>query len=360
VTPETIAAFARDHVATRDLKTDDFPHDLWAEMGKAGVLGYGLPAEYGGTEASLAEIMAAAEGFMRAGRNLGIVTAWQTHILAGRFFIAAHGTAAQTQELLPDLATGKRTACIAISEPGAGAHPKRLSSTARREGEAFVIDGAKAWLTNGPVADYYLFLAITGEDGGLKRFSLIGLPRDTPGVTQTDAGAVEFLKPCQHGGIEVKGARVPAANMIGAEGAAFDIMAKGFRSFEDVVGLGAGIGGLLACADMIAGAAPDLDESAEERLGVLGGRVDVLRLIAREAVAVLETGGDTGLSVPAKQILAEARDDLRAVIEIAGLGGNDAASLLADLDGMGTVAQAVQRAKQRARGRQLLEEGRNA
>ena len=111
---------------------------------------------------------------------------------------------------------------MAISEPGAGAHPKHLTTEARRDGNDFVLNGEKAYLTNGPMADIFLVLAITGHTGNRKQFSVLIVPRDAAGLELTDGVKIDYLRPSPHCGIKLHDVRVPVANLLGPEGEAFD------------------------------------------------------------------------------------------------------------------------------------------
>ena len=165
---EQITTLARTRIAGRaELYDPDqpFPFDIWAEMGKTGMLGLGLPREYGGGGVGYSGLVAACTAFVRAGRNPGLASAWLSHTLIGRLILGQSGSAAQKRDYLPRLASGELTAAVAISEPNAGAHPKRLASTARREGDFWVLNcdcaGIRPPPERGP-EDAYLYLNLQG------------------------------------------------------------------------------------------------------------------------------------------------------------------------------------------------------
>ncbi|HBA43687.1 MAG TPA: acyl-CoA dehydrogenase, partial [Alphaproteobacteria bacterium] len=243
---DAIATFAREQIAGRRAlydETAEFPHALWQAMGDAGILGLGVPREYGGGGADYRTLILAGEALVQGGRNLGLAIAWLSHTLISRLIIYGQGNKAQRQQFLPALAAGRLTPSVAISEPDAGAHPKRLTSRAERGDTHWRLSGEKAWLTNGPIAGLYVVLAISDVIAGRKQFSAFLVPRETAGLTQTQAGAVDFLRPARHGGLRLDNCAVPLENLLGPEGTAFETISKPLREAEDAVALGTALGG---------------------------------------------------------------------------------------------------------------------
>ena len=170
---QDMAAFAMQHVAGRhDLaRVKSVPADLWQSFGEAGLFGIGLPEAHGGRGGGYQEIAAAARTLAAMGGSLGLTISFLLQCLLPRFFILGFADKSQQRTLLPELASGEITISVAISEPEVGAHPKRLTTSARSAGTEYVIDGRKHWLTNGPMADLFIVLAITAEEVARKRFS---------------------------------------------------------------------------------------------------------------------------------------------------------------------------------------------
>ena len=155
------------------------------------------------------------EAIAAKGGNLGLAGAWMARQLCARLHILGHGSAAQKSAYLPNLAAGLSTPCFAVSEPGAGAHPKHLKTEAVCDGDSYVINGEKAYLTNGPIADLILLLAITGVADGRKQYSIFLVPRETPGIEETEGIKIDFLKPSCHCGMKFNDVRVPAEALLG-------------------------------------------------------------------------------------------------------------------------------------------------
>ncbi len=362
---QKITALAHTHISGRaELydPTQPFPFDIWAEMGKAGMLGLGLPREYGGGGMGYAGLVAACAAFVRAGRNPGLASAWLSHTLIGRLILGQSGSMAQKLEYLPRLASGELTAAVAISEPNAGAHPKRLASTARREGDFWVLNGEKAWLTNGPIAGLYIVLAISEMTGDRKQFSAWLVPRDAPGLSQTDAGAIDFLRPTRHGGLRLNEVRVPAASLLGELGQAFETISKPLREVEDVLGLGMGQGGRAALLDLLSAAIRDAGITpSEEQFGLLGG-LDAVQSALHILTTVLsesldhEPGYDpTGPLLAARTLSRLFLADFENCLKSLPLPENTELSrLFRDLIKSGGLASGVERAKQVKLGQSLM------
>lgn len=362
---QSITALARARIAGRAEiynPAQPFPFDIWAEMGRCGMLGLGLPREYGGGGMDYAGLISACVAFVHAGRNPGLASAWLSHTLIGRLILANSGSAEQKQRYLPQLATGALTAAVAISEPNAGAHPKRLTSIARREGEFWVLNGEKAWLTNGPIAGLYIVLAISEQTGERKQFSAYLVPRDTPGLTQTDAGSVDFLRPTRHGGLSLKEVRIPAANLLGPAGQAFETISKPLRAVEDVLGLGIGLGGRAALLDLLVAARRETGrDTSEEQFSLLGelaatqSALQILTAILAERIDQ-NTGFDlTGPLLAARSLSRQFLISFETCLNSLQIPENiELLRLFRDITKSGGLASSVDRAKQVQLGQSLI------
>ena len=281
---ETMADFAARHLAVRKLyETEEFPHDLWRVLGASGKLRIGL--EVGG----YAEIAAVEAVLVEHGGSAGFGMAWAGRQLVAKFFIAGFGNAEQRAALMPGLISGQRTAAVAISEPGVGAHPKHLRTTATRDGNGFVLSGEKAFVTNGPIADIFIVLAITSVDEGRKRYSAFLVPRDAPGVTVLEPKPLGALRPSQHCGLRLANVRVGGATLLGREGDAYKAMAGPFRDVEDAVAASGLHGALRFLLRRLATGAP---AEAAASLGELAALIALVGHGTRAAVAALDAQGE--------------------------------------------------------------------
>jgi acyl-CoA dehydrogenase len=284
--PAAMQEFACAHVAGRDLNSDAFPHDLWRAMGEAGLFRIGVPEEYGGNGGGFRAIAEAEQALVAEGGSLGFGLSWTGHQLTALWFIDGFANDVQRREYLPRLASGALTASVAISEPGIGAHPKHLKATARRDGSDFVIDGEKAFVTNGPIADLFIVLAISATEEERNRFSAFVVPKNTPGFSIVPTKPLGFLKPSPHCQLKLENCRVPASSMLGSEGTAFERMSLRFRDVED----GVAAGGMIGIVDhLLRRIARTLEgEQAPETMATLGELAALQALIAPVLLAVVD------------------------------------------------------------------------
>lgn len=289
---DSVAEFARARIAGTDIWTkDDMPPALMAAMGEAGLFRIGLPAAYGGTGGGYPAIAAAEQTLMAVGGIAGIGTIFGSHQMVARYYFVDHASPAQKQQYLPALASGALTVAVAISEPEVGAHPKKLTTTAHRSAAGWVLNGRKAYVTNGPLAGLFIVLAITAAVGDRKRYSAFLVPRDAPGLAVHHAPTSAGSRPAGHVSLILEQCELGPDAILGAEGTAYETMALGFRDAEDGVGTAGMVGKLQHCLGLLAheyGAAM-LDEVAAE-LGALAGLVE----LAAEATAALAQAGEDG------------------------------------------------------------------
>ncbi|MDY6835082.1 MAG: acyl-CoA dehydrogenase family protein [Chloroflexota bacterium] len=290
-----IDRFARQHIGNRDdlQSLEQFPRDIWTKMGKQGLLGLGIPKEYGGLGGNYVSIATAGESLMRSGHNMGITISWLIHCVVSRFLILGFGTTEQHNTYLPELASGKITASIAVSEPGSGAHPKRLQTIAYHRGGIYTLQGEKSYLTNGPMADLFIVFATTGMDGERKLFTAFLVPSNTKGLCKTEPMKLEYLKPSEHGGIVLCDCRIPTSSILGAEGSGYDDMAKPFREVEDALMMGLLVGGMSRqqelLLNLIAKQGYQPTDELKTTIGELQAIVHTLRIMAYEAASMLDS-----------------------------------------------------------------------
>ncbi len=334
------AAAARLIRSRRDLRCRRrYPPDLWQRLAAAGLLGLTVPEDYGGGGWDLKRLAGGCREMARHGRSLGAMLAWKVHCTLSLFALARLGDEAQKQAWLPRLATGETTLAAAISEPGAGAHPKYLQARAERLPEgSWRLDGEKAWITNGPSAGLFILVAIKGESGGRKRFGAFLLPEDMPGLARTEAGAVEFLRPTGHCGLSLRDVRLPASAELAPDADIWSAFAKPLRDVEDLLKLGSQQGAMEALLDDAAAAG--LDDAA------LGGLA--ARLVSFEALAAFPGRDDARLLAARQQ-----QRDFLAAYEALDLPEDPArAALIADMKASESVAGRVHALRLAALGRE--------
>jgi acyl-CoA dehydrogenase len=275
--------------------------------------------------------------------------------MVARFFIDGFGTPEQRT------AWQSRLASVAISEPRVGAHPKLLTTRADEEAAGYSIFGEKAWVTNGPLAEVFVVLAVTAIEHNRKRYSAFLVPRETPGLSIDEAPEYRALAPSRHCGLKLDGCRVPRSAMLGARGAAYETMALPFRDVEDAVGT---FGLLGAFRFMLARLAKSTEgDAATLSLGRMIALVAVYADAAEAVVTALDVGelarqaaALVGLRVLAAEFLQRVRGHRDA------FGPTDDSVLdraCADLETSLSIAHGPRQARQARLGQELIAAGRS-
>ena len=206
-----------------------FPaHQVFGKLGALGYLGLTKPEAYGGSglDYSYSVIMAEALGHISCGAlpmAIGVQTDMATPALA-RF-----GSQALCEEFLAPAISGKAVACIGVSEPHAGSDVSAIKTTARKDGDDYIINGGKMWITNSLQADWMCLLANTSDGAAHKNKSLIIVPMNTPGVTRAKKIRKIGMMASDTGLIHFDDVRVPQRYRIGEEGMGFTYQMMQFQ-----------------------------------------------------------------------------------------------------------------------------------
>jgi len=222
------------YVAAWD-EAETFPRELYAKAAGAGLIGLGYPEELGGTPATMRLRMVATEEVARAGSG-GLMASLFSHSI-GLPPIVAHGSEALKRRIVPDVLAGRKIAALAITEPGGGSDVARLTCSARRDGDAWVVDGEKTFITSGMRADWITLAARTSSKGAAG-ISLIAVPGDAPGLERTPLAKMGWW--CSDTAqLRFAGCRVPADHLIGAENAGFRAIMENFNGERLLMSAGA-------------------------------------------------------------------------------------------------------------------------
>lgn len=205
------------------------PHALFRRLGELGFLGIEYPAEYGGAGADFWMSVVFAEELARC-RSGGVAFSVIVHTDMSSPWLAAIGTDAQKARYLPGIVSGETVCALAITEPGAGSDMAGISTRAVRDGDDWVITGAKTFTTNGVYGDLYFVAARTSDDAvrhrGLSQFLV---ERETPGITISKTLDKTGMRSSDTAEISFDGVRVPAGNLLGEEGRGFQQLAAGLQ-----------------------------------------------------------------------------------------------------------------------------------
>ena len=227
---DTIREFMTEEVAPlvdEHEKARRFPTEVVRRIGELGWLGINVPERWGGAGMDTLAYAIAVEEIGRVWGSLGLIVAAHTSLGCGPLLIA--GTDEQRDRFLPPLASGAMLGAYGLTEPMAGSDAGGTRTTARRDGEDWVIDGQKRFITNAGQAGLYILTARTGSnDDGSAQISAFIVPADSPGFSVGRLEEKMGLHASATGELQLDGVRVPAANLLGEEGA-------GFKSFLKVL-----------------------------------------------------------------------------------------------------------------------------
>jgi acyl-CoA dehydrogenase len=207
----------------------EIPRALHGEAAAIGLLGLGYPEELGGTPAPHALRNALFVAMSRWGGSGGVMASLFSHNI-GLPPIVRHGSEALQQEVIPSVLRGEKIAALAITEPGGGSDVAALRTTAAREGDEYVIDGEKVFITSGMRADWITVAVRTGEpaDKGAGGISMIVVPGDAAGLSRTRLDKMGWL--CSDTAqLRFDRVRVPARYLVGEEGAGFRMIMANFN-----------------------------------------------------------------------------------------------------------------------------------
>jgi acyl-CoA dehydrogenase len=206
----------------------EIPRDLYREAADLGLLGLGYPEHLGGTPAPWNARNAMSQTLARYGTSGGLMASLFSHNI-GLPPVLAHGTPEQQAEIVPPVLRGEQIAALGITEPGGGSDVASLRTTARREGDDYVIDGEKVFITSGVRADWVTLAVRTDANNkGAGGISMIVVPMDRPGVSRSALQKMGWhCSDTAH--LRFDGVRVPARYRLGEEGAGFRMIMGNFN-----------------------------------------------------------------------------------------------------------------------------------
>ena len=223
--------FAHTHIAPRGAEweeAEEFPLELYATACQAGVTGVGYPEAVGGQGGDLGHVLAACEELILAGRSVGTVVGLGSHGIALPPIVRFGTPEQQARFVRPCLADGK-IAALAVTEPGGGSDVAALATRAERDGDAYVVTGAKTFITSGTRADFVTTAVRTGGPGH-GGISLLVIERGTPGFTVSKKLKKTGWWASDTAELAFDGCRVPVANRIGPEHGAFPMIMMNFAA----------------------------------------------------------------------------------------------------------------------------------
>ena len=309
--------FTEEHEALRDqvrrfVETEIKPHavqwekdgfvprDVLRKMGELGFFGIRYPADYGGSEMDTMATVVLAEELGRSTFS-GVAITALVHTDMASVHIANAGSQAQKDKYLPDIIAGEKIVAVAVTEPDAGSDVKGIRTTARREGDHYVLNGAKMFITNGVHADLYCVAAKTDPQARPSQsVSIFLVEKGMPGFSVSRALDKHGWRSSDTAELSFVDCKVPAENLLGQEGRGFYAIMSNFQNERTVIGAMA-MGEAQAAIDLTldyvktrkAFGAPLWEKQAiRQRLAELAGKVEAGRQLVYHAAWLDAQGFD--------------------------------------------------------------------
>jgi isovaleryl-CoA dehydrogenase len=239
--------FARERIAPRAEEIDrsnEFPRDLWPELGNAGLLGVTVPERWGGANLGYLAHIVAMEEISRASGSVGLSYGAHSNLCMNQ--IALNGTDAQRDRYLPKLVSGEHVGALAMSEPGAGSDVVGMQLRAERRGESYAFTGSKMWITNGPDADVVVVYAKTDPAAGPRGITAFIVEKGWAGFSSAQKLDKLGMRGSSTSELVFDNCLVPAENVLGQLNGGVRVLMNGL-DYERAV-LGGGPLGLMAAA----------------------------------------------------------------------------------------------------------------
>ncbi|MDR8523135.1 MULTISPECIES: isovaleryl-CoA dehydrogenase [Shewanella] len=248
---DAVQSFAANEIAPIAAKTDlenAFPNELWPVLGDMGLLGVTVSEEYGGADMGYLAHVVAMEEISRASASIGLSYGAHSNLCVNQ--INRNGNSEQKAKYLPKLITGEHIGALAMSEPNAGSDVVSMKLHARKEGDRYILNGNKMWITNGPDADTYVIYAKTDLDKGAHGITAFIVERGFKGFTQAqklDKLGMRGSNTCE---LVFENCEVPEENILGGLNNGVKVLMSGL-DYERVVLSGGPLGIMTACMDIV-------------------------------------------------------------------------------------------------------------
>lgn len=248
---ESVQGFAADRIAPRAEaidSTNEFPRDLWPELGELGLLGITVEEEFGGAGLGYLAHVVAMEEISRASASVGLSYGAHSNLCVNQ--IRRWGNAEQKNKYLPKLISGEHVGALAMSEAGAGSDVLGMRTIAVRNGDGYVLNGSKMWITNGPEADVFVVYAITDRDAGNRGVSAFVVERESAGLSTPQKLDKFGMRGSDTSEVLFENCHVPETNMLATPGKGAAILMSGL-DYERLVLAAGPLGIMRACFDLV-------------------------------------------------------------------------------------------------------------
>ena len=247
----TVAQFAQEQIAPRARSIDrdnEFPRDLWPQMGELGLLGLTVEEEFGGSGMGYLAHVVAMEEISRASAAVGLSYGAHSNLCVNQ--LRRWGTAQQKQKYLPKLISGEHVGALAMSEPGAGSDVVGMRTRAEKRSDGYVLNGSKMWITNGPIAETLVVYATLDPSLGPRGITAFIIERGMNGFASAQKLDKLGMRGSDTSELVFRDCFVPAANVLHKEGLGAEVLMSGL-DYERVVLAGGPLGIMRACLDEV-------------------------------------------------------------------------------------------------------------
>lgn len=248
---DTVRSFAEDEISPRANlieQNNDFPSDLWFKLGNIGVLGVTVEEEYGGAGMGYLEHVVALEEISRASAAVGLSYSAHSNLCVNQ--LRLNGNEEQKKKFLPKLISGEKVGALAMSETGAGSDVVGMRTIARKNGDRFILNGSKMWITNGPNADTLVVYAKTDPGAGKHGITAFIIEKGMKGFSTSpklDKMGMRGSNTCE---LIFSDCEVPEANVLGSLNGGVKVLMSGL-DYERAVLAAGPIGIMQACMDVV-------------------------------------------------------------------------------------------------------------
>ncbi|GLS25057.1 isovaleryl-CoA dehydrogenase [Marinibactrum halimedae] len=229
-------------------RNNGFPRALWRQLGELGLLGITVDEDFGGSGMNYLAHAVVMEEISRASASVALSYGAHSNLCVNQIF--RNGRLEQKQRYLPKLCSGEHVGALAMSEPGAGSDVVSMQLTARKEGDRFILNGNKMWITNGPDADVLVVYAKTDKLAGSRGITAFIIEKDFPGFStaqKLDKLGMRGSATCE---LVFEDCEVPADNILGKENEGVAVLMSGL-DYERAVLAGGPVGIMQACLDVV-------------------------------------------------------------------------------------------------------------